>query len=183
MAATDKKRTRTPKRRTDSDDSPSEQAGSVGLWFVVGMAVIASVCLLVGALRGGLDWKHHLAAGGCLATGIGFVAIGLLELEWLERIIGFVDGLFSGLVQWFWTSSSGSLSDSELFGRRGATVIWVVIGVPAFVWGCLMALRIVWSRRTFDSRARPMEPNDTGTCYVGARDSPFRRRAYRWEPM
>ena len=76
-------------------------------------------------------------------TGVGFVAIGLLELEWLERVIGFADGIFSGLVQWFWTSWSGSLSDSELVGRRGATVIWVVIGVPIFVWGCLMGLRII----------------------------------------
>ena len=59
------------------------------------------------------------------------------------RVIGFVDGIFSGLTQWFWSSWSGSLSDSELIGRRGAMVIWVVFGFPIFVWGCLMSLRIV----------------------------------------
>jgi hypothetical protein len=107
------------------------------------MVVIALGCLLFGCLRSGFEWKTVLAACGSLATGIGFVAIGLMELEWLERVIGFVGGIFSGLVQWLWTSWYGDLSDSDWVGRRGAAVIWVVIGLPTFVWGCLLALRIV----------------------------------------
>jgi hypothetical protein len=78
-----------------------------------------------------------------LVAGIGFVAIGLLELEWLERVIGLVDGIWSGFVRWCWKSWYGSLSDSELVGRRGATVFWVVIGFPIFVGGCLIALRVI----------------------------------------
>jgi hypothetical protein len=99
--------------------------------------------VVVGATRHGLDGKSLLAAGGCLVTGIGFVAIGLLELEWLERVIGLVDGIRSGLTQWFWTSWFGSLSDSDYVGRRRARVIWVVIGFPIFIWGCLLGLRIM----------------------------------------
>ena len=146
MAADDttKMRGRARPQRTDpADDSPSEPTGGVSQWFVLGMVLVALVCLLVGALRHGFNWVNILAAGGCLVTGIGFVAIGLLELEWLERVIGFVDGVLSGLVQWFWTSWFGNLSDSELVGRRGATVIWVVLGFPLFVGGCLMALRLI----------------------------------------
>jgi hypothetical protein len=122
-------------------DSREESTGAVARWFILGLVVVAVVCLLVG-LRHGFEWKSVLAAGGCLTAGIAFVAIGLLELEWLERIVGFVDGLFSGLAWWFW-SREGSLSDSEWLGRRGATVVWVLIGMPVFVWGCLMALRLV----------------------------------------
>src|SRR5262249_2592707 len=106
-------------------------------WFLLGMVFVGLICLVVGGARQRLEWKSALSAVGCLSAGIGFVAIGLLELEWLERIIGFVDGIFSGLAQWFWTSWHGSLSNSELVGRRGATVIRVAIGLPVFVWGCL----------------------------------------------
>jgi len=125
------------------EDSQENQAGSAARWFVLGMIIAGLACVLAGCLRRGFEWRSVLTAAGWLVTGIGFVAIGLLELEWLERIIGFVDSLFSGLVQWLWTSWSGGLSESELVGRRGATVIWVVIGVPIFVWGCVVALRIV----------------------------------------
>jgi hypothetical protein len=145
MTAKDKVKARTARRkRTGPDeDSPSEQSGGVGQWVVAGLAVVAVGCVLAGCLRHGWDWKSVLAACASLAAGVGFVAIGLLELEWLERVIGFVDGIVSGLLWWFWTSWHGTLSDSEWFGRRGAAVFWVVIGVPVFVWGCLLALRVV----------------------------------------
>jgi hypothetical protein len=115
----------------------------VGVWVVAGLAVLGLSCVLLGCLRHGWEWRSVLAACAALAAGVGFVAIGLLELEWLERVIGFTEGIVSGLFQWFWTSWHGSLSDSEWLGRRGAAVVWVVFGVPAFVWGCLLALRIV----------------------------------------
>src|SRR5262245_18966110 len=99
------------------------------------MAVVAIACVAFGCQRSGFQWRIVLAATGCLVTGIGFVAIGLLELEWLERVIGFVDGIFSGLVHWLWAGWHGTLSDSELVGRRRASVIWVVLGVPIFAWG------------------------------------------------
>jgi hypothetical protein len=106
------------------------------------MAVVGVTCLATGWLRQGWQWRGALTALGCLATGTAFVAIGLLELEWLERIVGFADGVVSGLIQWWRTSQSGTLSDSELVGRWAA-VIWVVVGVPIYVWGCLTALRVV----------------------------------------
>jgi hypothetical protein len=110
---------------------------------VLGLVVVAVVCLVVGCLRHGVDGERMLAAGGCLVTGVAFLSIGLLELEWLEQTVGFVDGILSGLVQWFWVSWFGRLSDSEWVGRRGAAVIWVMVGLPTFVWGCLLALRIL----------------------------------------
>jgi hypothetical protein len=145
MAANDKKRRRESKlKQTDfANDSSSEKTGVVAQWFIIGMVAVAVVCLVVGSVRNEFDWQSTLAASGCMVMGIGFVAIGLLELEWLERIIGFTDGLFSGLTQWFWTSWSGSLSDSESVGRRGATVIWVGMGFLVFGWGCLLGLRVV----------------------------------------
>src|SRR5262249_52367400 len=132
-----------PQRADPAGASPTEPSGGGAPWFVLGMVLVALVCLFVGCLRHGSDWKRILVAGGYLVTGLGFVAIGLLELEWLERVIGFVDGIVSGLVQWFWTSWCGSLSDSELVGRRGAAMIWVVLGFPIFVWGCLKALGVI----------------------------------------
>jgi len=36
----------------------------------------------------------------------------------------------------------GSLSDSDLLGRRGATTVWVLLGFPTFVFGCLLGLRL-----------------------------------------
>lgn len=130
-------------RRTDRADTSSEKAGTAALWFIMGMVAVAVLCLLMGSLRHGFDWRSTLSASGCLLTAIGSVAIGLWEWEWLERLMGFTGGLFSGLVQWFWMNWFGSLSDSELVGRRGATVIWVSIGFLVFVWGCLLGLRVV----------------------------------------
>jgi hypothetical protein len=146
MALRNKSRSRRAlKRRSPENEAapPQDQSGDVAPWFIAGMAVVALASLLMGCVRHGFAWPAVLAATGCLVTGTGFVAIGLLELEWLERIIGFVDGIFAGAVQWLWTGWFGTLSDSELVGRRGATVIWVAMGIPVFVWGCLMGLRIV----------------------------------------
>lgn len=137
-----KLRRRLKRKRLIADDESSQETISPSQWFILGLSIIAVLCLVIGCVSHGFDWANILAACGCLVTGIAFVAIGLLELEWLERIVGFVDGIFSGLTQWFWTTSFGTLSDSELIGRRGATVIWVVIGFPIYVWGCLMALRV-----------------------------------------
>ena len=78
-----------------------------------------------------------------MVSGTAFVAVGLLELEWLERVVGFADTVFSGVTQFLWTSWSGNLSDSDLVGRRGARVIWIALGVVVFICGCLLALRII----------------------------------------
>jgi hypothetical protein len=107
------------------------------------MVVVALACLLFGCLRHGFAWKSVLTATSCLVMGIGFVAIGLLELEWLERVIGFADGLFSGLVQWFWFSWRGSWSESEWAGRHRARGYWVAIGVLVFLGGCLSGSRVL----------------------------------------
>ncbi len=67
-----------------------------------------------------------------------------MEIEWLEQIMGFMDGLFGGLVQWSW-ASEGTLSDT--IGRHRAKVVWVAIGFPGIIVGCSMALRITSVRR------------------------------------
>ena len=120
--------------------SGEDSSHRLAKWVLWSMTLIGVFCLFVGWFRLGLDWRGAVSATSCLAGGIGFVAIALLELEWLERIIGFLDGLFTGLVQWFWTSD-GTLSDH--LGRRHASVIWGLIGFPLFVAGCLIALRII----------------------------------------
>ena len=145
MAAYDKtKALRRPKRKRPdpAEGFPEDRNSGVGQWFVLLMALVGLACLVVGFVRHGFDLGNILAAVGSMITGIAFVAIGLLELDWLERIIGFADGLFTGVMWWFWTNQNGSLSESALFGRRGATVFWVGIGFPMFVWGCVVALRI-----------------------------------------
>ena len=130
-------------KRKRIDAAEDEETSGLAYWFLAGMAIVAIICVVVGSVRQGFDWKNALAACGFLLTGIAFVAIGLLELEWLERLVGFADGLVGGLYWLLWTSWSGTLSDSELLGRRGATVVWLMVGLPTFLWGCLRALRIV----------------------------------------
>jgi hypothetical protein len=132
------------RRRFKETNATGETSGGGAKWFVLLLIVIGIACLLIGCLRHGFDLKNVAAALSSLTLGIGFIAIGLLELEWLERIIGFADGIYSGLMQWFWTTWwYGSLSENELVGRRGATVLWMMIGVPVFVLGCLIGLRVI----------------------------------------
>jgi hypothetical protein len=116
---------------------PSE----TGVRVVAALVVVGAVCLAVGCARRGFEWKVVLAAAGLLAAGVSFLAIGALELEWLERLVGFIDGILGGLAQWFWTSWRGTLA--ERIGRTPATVFWVLTGSLSFLWGCLLALRVV----------------------------------------
>jgi hypothetical protein len=117
-----------------------EAPSSAGFWFVMTCLATGLICLVLGGVMHKHDWPSFFTAVSFLVLGIGFLAIGLLELEWLERIIGFAEGIYTGLWQWFRTSWNGTLSDNELIGRRGATVIWVTIGFPVFVIGCFLAL-------------------------------------------
>jgi preprotein translocase subunit Sss1 len=131
------------RKRIDPDDEETTPGNSpIALWFLAGMAIVGIVCFVIGIVRHGFDWRNAWQAGSSLTVGIGFLAIGLLELEWLEKIIGFTDGISSGLYGLFWWSWRGSLSDSELLGRRGATTIWVLVGMGTFAFGCVVALRV-----------------------------------------
>lgn len=128
------------KRTYDEDEAPS--SFSFALCMVLTMIVIGIVCIMVGLVRHGFPGWSFLATLGCIISGIGFVVIGTLpEYAWIEWIIGFADGLISGLSSWFWTRHLGTLSDNV--GERGASVLWVIIGFPTFIVGCLMALRII----------------------------------------
>lgn len=129
----------TRRRRLSTDTQEPQHAGML---FIAILVILAFVCLAIGLARGGWVGSTVLAACISLLTGVCFVAIGILELEWLERIVGFIDGIVSGITQFLWTSTFGTISDSELVGRRGATVFWVMIGMPIYLWGCLLALRV-----------------------------------------
>jgi hypothetical protein len=120
-----------------------ERNTRIAFGIILAMAVVAVALLVIGCRQGGFDWSLLWKAGSLLVSGTAFVAVGLLELEWLERVVGFADTLFSGVTQFLWTSWSGNLSDSDLVGRRGARVIWIALGVVVFICGCLLALRII----------------------------------------
>jgi hypothetical protein len=129
-----------PHRKARSAEEPS---GPFARALIATMTVAGVICLAIGGVRDGLTWRSGLSATALMALGIGFVAVGLLELEWLERLIGFIgffEGPFGGPAQWFW-ASDGSLSDS--IGRRRATALWVMVGFPLFIAGCLLALRVI----------------------------------------
>jgi hypothetical protein len=147
MAANDRVRGKVKPRHeaTDpEDDPPAEPGGGIARWFLLGMLLVGVVCVVVGLLRHGLDWRSLLTAGGCLIMGIACLAVGLLELEWLERLIYYTDLVYNGCYAWLWFSRNDAiLSDSDQLGRRGATVVWVVIGLAIFTWGCLTGLRII----------------------------------------
>jgi hypothetical protein len=131
------------RKRIDPDDEDSTPGSSlIALGFLAVMAIVGIACFAIGIVRHGFDWHSAWQSGSSLTAGIGFLAIGLLELEWLEKIIGFTEGISSGLYGLFWWNWQGSLSDSELVGRRGATTIWVLIGMGTFVFGCLVGLRV-----------------------------------------
>ena len=125
---------------TDDQATDEEASNVIPMVLLIGMSLVGAVCLSVGSLRGGLRWSELLSAAGCIALGIGFVAIGLFELEWLEQIIGIFGGCYTFFIQWIW-ASEGSLSDA--IGRRRAARVWVAIGFPTFIWGCLMGLSLV----------------------------------------
>jgi hypothetical protein len=107
------------------------------------MLLIAAGTIAWGCHRQGVVWRSILSAGGCFLAAIAAVAIGLFELEWLERIVGLVDDIFTGVTMWFRTSWFGTLSESEFVGERRARVYWVVIGVVTFLVGCVLAVGIL----------------------------------------
>jgi hypothetical protein len=72
----------------DDRATGDESSNVIPMAVLIGIALVGVVCLSVGCLRGGFGWSEVLSAAGCLSLGIGFVAIGLLELEWLQQIIG-----------------------------------------------------------------------------------------------
>jgi hypothetical protein len=117
--------------------------------FLLGTVVLSAMLLLAagaigwGCHRHGLVWRNVFAATSCFVTAAAFAFIGLFELEWLERIVGFVDGIVTGVTQLLWTSWFGTLSESEFVGRHRARVYWVVFGIIAFVVGCFLALGIL----------------------------------------
>ena len=76
------------KRRSLGRISGEGSSSAIPPALLVGMSLVGVVCLSIGCLRRGFSWYDVLSATGCMALGIGFVAIGLLEIEWLERIIG-----------------------------------------------------------------------------------------------
>ena len=148
MEIKDKPSVSKPRRRKridPTDDSSPPATSAIALSFVVGMAVVGLVCLIVGFVQHGFAWRGGSQAAACLSMGLAFVAIGLLKLEWLEKIVDFAWLIyfgFTGWMWWGWSSSSGTLSDSEWLGRRGATTVWMLFGIPTFVVGCLLALHV-----------------------------------------
>ena len=82
-------RPRRRKRIDPSNDSPREPTSALALSLVLGMSVIGLVCLVVGFVHHGFAWGSASEAAACLSLGVAFVAIGLLELEWLEKIVDF----------------------------------------------------------------------------------------------
>jgi hypothetical protein len=133
----------TKQKRPRLEASEEESSSWLGAIVLLVMVLIAAGAIAWGCHRQGVVWKSVLAATTCFVTSIAFVFIGLFELEWLERIVGFVDGVYTGLAQRFWTSWFGTLSESDFVGRRRARVYWVIVGIVAFLAGCLFALGIV----------------------------------------
>ncbi len=129
------------KRSVRRQQSGEESPGAIPCLVLVGISLVGVVCLAIGGLRRGLAFHEILAVAGCIATGIGFIAAGLFEIEWLEKVVDFLsDFLVAGLARWFW-GTDGTLS--ETIGRRRAAVVWMAIGFPVFTLGCLMACRIL----------------------------------------
>ena len=131
------------RKRLQPEHHEEESVYWPGGLVLVAMILVGTAALGWGCHLNGFVWKNVLAAATCLVTGIAFMAIGLFELEWLERIVGFVDGILSGVIQWFWTRWFGTLSESEFVGRSRARVIWVVFGTFAFLGGCALAAGIL----------------------------------------
>ncbi|MFO0814969.1 MAG: hypothetical protein U0796_17240 [Gemmatales bacterium] len=130
------------KRRVKDEDSESSGAWSFGQWFVLIISLVALLCIVTGLMRNGFPGWSFLTIVACMLSGIGFVAIGIAaDFAWLEWVIGFADGIISGISGWFWTSQLGTLSEN--IGERGASVLWLLIGIPTYIAGCLMALGII----------------------------------------
>ena len=105
--------------------------------------MIAAVCLVIGIVRHGFDWWSITKAGCTLAAGIGFVAIGLIEFPSLKPIEGLAQWVFNIILWIFFSGSLVSWSDWDEFDRKPAKYFWLFFGVPIYILGCLMALRII----------------------------------------
>ncbi len=141
MSEPGKKRIKHMKRRP-IDDEDESSSWSFGQWLLLGLIVVALVCIVIGFVRHGAPGWSMLGIVACLVSGIGFIAIGIVaEFAWLEWIIGFADGIISGISGWFWTQLLGTWSEN--IGERGASVLWLLVGIPTYITGCLMALGII----------------------------------------
>jgi hypothetical protein len=108
------------KRAARPCDPPTSD--KVAKLFVAGMAGVGLACLAIGSFRHEPELGWFLRALCSLILGISFVSIGLLELEWLERIVWIVELAWLSTFWWIVGRWSGSLFESELVGRRRAVV-------------------------------------------------------------
>jgi hypothetical protein len=71
------------------------------------------------------------------------VAIGVLDLEWLEQALnrlGIAAEILNGSLRWLWQDPSQTVSDSPFLGRQGARVLWTLMGLALLTAGCVIAL-------------------------------------------
>lgn len=119
--------------------APRPGRPGVARWVVLAMAVLTLVCPAAGYLRGGQGWLAPVAGGALLLVGTACVAVGLLELEWLERLFNLVDSVYTAVTGGFWKPWTDSLADSPVVSRKWAAVIWTIAGLALFACGCLVS--------------------------------------------
>jgi hypothetical protein len=125
-----------------ADENDSDSPSRLGVWFVIVLSLIGIGCLLAGSL-GQVDGRRMIAAIACVFLGLMNVAIGVLDLEWLEQALnrlGIAAEILSGSLRWLWQDPSQTVSDSPILGRRGARVLWTLMGLVLLTAGCVIAL-------------------------------------------
>jgi hypothetical protein len=138
-------RKRVPRREQieADDEARGLRMQTIALGLFIGMNCAAAVGVYWG-WKAGLSGWPLVSAGLVLFAGAIMVLIGLLELEWLERVFYLVDFIF--LDPWMWLGSTwfgwGNLADNEWIGRRGAQTIFVCGGIIVYAFGWLRVLGV-----------------------------------------
>jgi hypothetical protein len=125
-----------------ADEIDSDAPTRLGVWFLIVLSLIGIGCLLAGSF-GQVDGRRMIAAIACVFLGLMNVAIGVLNLEWLEQALnrlGIAAEILSGSWRWLWQDPSQTASDSPFLGRRGARVLWTLMGLVLLTAGCVIAL-------------------------------------------
>jgi hypothetical protein len=140
----EKRRQRREAERTAADEARAKRMQTIAIVLFIGMNVAGAIGVYWGWRSGLHGWDLVKPCFVFLSASV-MIVVGLLEMEWLERVLFIVE--FICLDSWMWLGAAwfgwGNLADNEWIGRRGAQTIWVFGGIVVYAVGWLMVAGVL----------------------------------------